>query len=113
MKYTLRSTLLFSMFLLPGLTIAGAGCVGTVTKLWVEADDSLYFNLKPLNGCGCNSDESGSKLFVAPASQLNREEQYSALLAAFMAEKEVMAWFDWQSSDGSKRCRSWNVSFSK
>jgi hypothetical protein len=93
--------------------LAGAGCVGDITKLHVESDDNLFFDIKPTGDCVCNFATNGSAGFFVPASQLNKDEQYAALLSAFMAREKVMSWFDWSTQDGSQRCISHSVSFSR
>ncbi|KDM91706.1 hypothetical protein [Photobacterium galatheae] len=108
-KNSIALLLLFSS----GHIFAAAGCIGQVSKVWVEQDDALYFNIKPSNECVCNFSEGIAKGFSVPADQVNKEEQYSALLAAFMADIDVMSWFDWRVEDGSQRCISWNISLSK
>ncbi|GAB2504036.1 hypothetical protein [Microbulbifer agarilyticus] len=95
------------------VAVAAAGCIGSVAKLWVEADDNLYFNIKPSNTCACNHIQGDVRGFKVPTGQPNKGEQYTALLAAFMADKEVMAWYDWDGADGTNRCKSYNISLSK
>lgn len=113
-KFVFKKVLgMAAIALLPSISFAGASCVGEVSRLWVEKDDVLNFNIQPTNVCDCNFNVNGSKGFKVPANQLNREEQYSALLAAFMANKKVESWFDWDGADGINRCNSWSISFSK
>lgn len=113
MKNILPIIFSISCFYVSSDSIAASGCLGNVTKLWVEADDKLYFDITPTGSCTCNYVEGGGKGFIVSASQLNKDEQYTALLAAFMADKEVMSWYDWDSPDGTKRCKSYNISLSK
>ena len=94
-------------------TSTSQGCVGSVSRLWVEANDDLYFNIQPTSNCNCNFNADTEKGFIAPADQANKDEQYAALLSAFVADIPVMSWFDWRSSDGSLRCRSWSITLAK
>ena len=104
----------FVLFLLIGNNVyAGAGCVGQITKLYMESNDELFFDIQPTSECNCNSAINGNAQFFVPEGQLNRGEQYAALLAAFMARGQVMSWFDWTSPDGSTRCISHSISFSR
>ncbi|WP_445357510.1 hypothetical protein ACJJIC_17430 [Microbulbifer sp. ANSA002] len=106
-------SLLFCSSIAGANNSTAAGCTGSVSKLWVEADDSLYFDIEPSTTCNCNHSVGNSKGFKATADLPNKDEQYAALLAAFMADKKVQTWYDWRSTDGSNRCISYNIALSK
>ncbi|WP_445357508.1 hypothetical protein ACJJIC_17415 [Microbulbifer sp. ANSA002] len=108
-------SLLFSSSITGAATSTAAGCTGTVSKVWVETNDYLYYEIEPSSStsCTCNFNIGNAKGFIVPSSQPNKDEQYTALLAAFMADKKVMVWYDWDGVDGSNRCKGYNISLSK
>ena len=91
--------------------LAESECIGTVTKLWIAADSTLYFNITPSNACICNFVDNNAKGLFVNANQANREAQYSALLAAYISKTPVNASFDWSVADGSQRCNGHYIAF--
>ncbi len=108
-----RASFIVGLLSIAPSVFAANGCVGTVAKVWMESSDVLYFNLTPKTpgSCGCNRDEvpAGDKGFEVAANKANKEDQYSALLAAAFSGKPVGIWYDWQSSQGEVRCVSHSV----
>ncbi|MFT4926969.1 MAG: hypothetical protein ACI8WB_003069 [Phenylobacterium sp.] len=109
MKNVVKMSVLSLLLTVSNAVLADAECIGEVSKLWTSADDTLYFNIVQSNACVCNFVDNNAKGFSVPANQSNTEEQYSALLAAYMAKTAVNVSFDWAVADGSQRCMSYHI----
>lgn len=100
------------LFMFSHYVFAGSACPGKVSRLYVEHNDDLYFSIQAQGQCVCNFTHGYGKGFLIPKTQDNKEEAYSALLAAYMADRGVTIWFDWTSATvNESRCRAWNVVF--
>ncbi len=108
-----KASIFFVTILCAHPAIATDACYGKISLLWVDTDKTVNFDIEPTKQCPCNFVEGSSKGFFIPRNQENREEQYSALLAAFMADKVISSWHDWTSNEGTTRCTSHNIALGK
>lgn len=113
MEYVIRVLLVFVVL---GSSLASANqlCVGYVSKVYVESDGSLYYNVRDENSCTCNFADGFGMGFMAPVAQKNTEAQYAMLMAAFLAKKKVTVWHDWTAAVvNQQRCLSHNIALSE
>ncbi|WP_143696949.1 hypothetical protein [Vibrio coralliilyticus] len=109
MSFKINKIMTIFAILAAGPVAASGQCYGKISRLWVDTDQTVYFNIEPTGQCVCNYAVDSSKGFSIPRSQENRNEQYSALLAAFMASKVVNSQHDWTTNEGSQRCLSHSI----
>lgn len=105
---------LFLIGLFPVKVMPAATCVGTISKMYVETDDTLFFGVEPSGECGCNYDWGGVKGFFNPPSNTNHNKTYTTVLSALLAGKAVHVWYDWTSgSTNANYCVAYNVKIFK
>lgn len=102
-----------STALLAQHALAGAGCEGDVTRLYVESNGDTYISLSSGN-CSCNYSTGGYFQFRVPAAQANSKQSYGTALAGLVGNKRVMIWYDWTSgSSNVSQCIAHSVTIIK